>query len=398
MNEFQAVVAAWENLKCEGHGAMLATVVRTFGSTYRRAGARMLFTSEGRVAGSISGGCLESDIVQTAHARTQHGPTLVTYDSTASEDIVWGFGLGCEGVVEVLLERLEAHSDNAALTFIRQCLEERTPGIIATVLRVTGERGERVGQRWLFADDGTCQNIQGATALFERVDADAEKCRQYGRPAVHLYTFPNGSVEVGFEHIVPPRPLVVFGAGHDALPVADLAKQMGWRVTVVDPRALPATPARFPGVDSVIGCTPDAVSTRVPLDAQTFALLMTHNFLHDAALLAHLILSPARYIGVLGPRRRLLRLLAHIEQEGIIPTSEQTARLHGPVGLDIGADNPDEIALSIMAEMQAVATNRVGIALRDRQAPLHTETPSSSLRPNSQQTAEGFVCGLTQGA
>ncbi len=395
MNELQAVVAAWGNLKCAGHGAMLATVVRTSGSTYRRAGARMLFTKEGRVAGSISGGCLESDMVQTAHARIQHGPALVTYDSTASEDIVWGFGLGCEGVVEVLLERLEAGRDNDALIFIRQCLEERRPGVIATVLRVTGERGERVGQRWLFTQDGTCRNMQGENALFERVCADAENVRQNGSPAVHLYTFANGSVEVGFEHIAPPSPLVIFGAGHDALPVANLAKQMGWHVTVVDPRALPATPARFMGVDSVIGCTPDAVPTRVPLDAQAFTLLMTHNFLHDADLLAYLVVSPARYIGVLGPRRRLLRLLAHIEQEGIVPTPEQTARLYGPVGLDIGADNPDEIALSILAEMQAVATGRVGIALRDRQAPLHAETLASSLRPNGQHSGEGFVCGLT---
>ena len=158
--------------------------------------------------------------------------------------------------------------------------------------------------------------------------------------------------------------------------------------------ALSATRARFPGVDSVIGCTPDAVPTRVPLDAQTFALLMTHNFLHDADLLAHLIVSPARYIGVLGPKRRLLRLLAHIEQQGIVPAPDQIARLHGPVGLDIGADNPDEIALSIVAEMQAVATERAGIALRDRQAPLHAETLVAASHSDTRQTGEGFVCGL----
>ncbi len=395
MNELQAVVTAWESLKCEGRGAMLATVVRTSGSTYRRAGARMLFTDSGRVAGSISGGCLESDIVQTARARTQHGPALVTYDSTASEDIVWGFGLGCEGVVCVLLEQLKADCDNDALAFIRQCLEERKPGVIVTVLRVTGERIETAGQRWLFTQDRVCQNVQGKTALLERVCADAENVWRDGRPAVHQYTFPSGSVQVGFEFIAPPRPLVIFGAGHDALPVANLAKQMGWHVTVADPRALPATPARFMGVDSVIGCTPDAVPARVPLTAQTFALLMTHNFLHDADLLAHLVVSPARYIGVLGPRRRLLRLLAHIEQEGVTLTPEQMARLHGPVGLDIGADNPDEIALSIMAEMQTVATERTGVALRNRQTPLHAETLASRLRSEGQQAGEGFVCGLT---
>ena len=398
MNELQAVVAAWEELKCAGQGAMLATVVRTAGSTYRRAGARMLFTSQGRVAGSISGGCLESDIVQTAHARTQHGPALVTYDSTASEDIVWGFGLGCEGVVQVLLERLDADHANDALAFVKQCLAERRPGIIATVLRAEGERGETVGRRWLFPEQGTCQNAPGQPALFERVYADTNAVWQDGKAAVQSYEFANGSVHVAFERILPPRPLVIFGAGHDALPVATLAKQMGWHVTVVDPRALPATPARFPIADSVIGCTPDAVPSRVPLHAQTFALLMTHNFLSDADLLAHLVVSPVRYIGVLGPRRRLLRLLAHIEQEGIAPTPEQLARLYGPVGLDIGADNPDEVALSIVAEMQAVAANRVGVALRDRLAPLHAETSASTANRGALPAGEGFVCGLTQGA
>ena len=169
---------------------------------------------------------------------------------------------------------------------------------------------------------------------------------------------------------------------------------MGWHVTVVDPRALPATSARFPNVDGVIGCTPDAVPSRVPLDAQTFALLMTHNFLHDAAILTHLLVSPARYIGVLGPRRRLARLLAHIEQDGTVPTPEQAARLHGPVGLDIGADNPDEIALSIVAEMQAVAMERTGRELRERQAPLHAGGGAANSLRNGAPAGEGFVCGL----
>ena len=211
MNELQAIVAAWEELKCAGQSAMLATVVRTAGSTYRRAGARMLFTAQGRVAGSISGGCLESDIVQTAYARTQHGPALVAYDSTASEDIVWGFGLGCEGVVEVLLERLDADHANDALAFGKQCLAERRSGVVATVLRVGGERKEAVGQRWLFPEGGTCQNAPGESALFERVFADTNAVWQDGKAAVHTYDLADGSVQVAFEHILPPRPLVIFG-------------------------------------------------------------------------------------------------------------------------------------------------------------------------------------------
>ena len=391
MNELQAIVEAWTRLQDAGETALLATVVKTEGSTYRRPGARMLFTRAGWMAGSISGGCLESDILQSAWERTQHGSALVTYDSTAHEDIVWGFGLGCNGIVQVLLERLSA--EDSTLTFLADCLAARHTGVIATVLQAEGTKSVAVGDRLMLYEDGR----EGGKLAKHGRSAEADNLRcfvldgiaeawQSDRPITRFYTQPNYApsreeeennfcAEIGFERITPPRPLVILGAGQDALPVAQLAKQMGWHVTVVDPRSLDATPARFSVADAVIGCAPDALRERVPLDAQTFALLMTHNFLQDADLLTRLLASPARYIGVLGPKKRLERLLAHLADEGVTLTLEQRARLHGPVGLDIGADNPAEIALSILAEMQAVAANRTGAMLRDRDAPLHAVAP-----------------------
>ena len=196
MNEIQAIVEAWTRLRDAGETALLATVVKTEGSTYRRPGARMLFTRAGWIAGSISGGCLESDILQSAWERTQHGPALVTYDSTAHEDIVWGFGLGCNGIVQVLLERLGA--EDSTLTFLADCLAVRQTGVIATVLQAEGTKSVFVGDRLMVYEDG---RESGELAKRGRsAEADALRCFvldgiaeawQSDKPATRFYTHPN---------------------------------------------------------------------------------------------------------------------------------------------------------------------------------------------------------------
>ena len=406
MNETQAIVEAWRQIRGTGETAFLATVAQTEGSTYRRPGARMLFTREGWIAGSISGGCLEADMLQTAWDRTANGPVLVTYDSTANEDIVWGFGLGCNGVVHVLLERLssaDAQNDgNAVLAFLQTCFERRNPGVIATVLRVENRdresSGVEVGIRLLLHENGSCEGSLRESGVGQDLLADMKAVLQSGKTEVRRYEINGAALEISLETVFPPRPLVIFGAGQDALPVVRLAKQMGWHVTVVDPRCTRSSAERFAEADAVTGCAPDALRHKLEITSDTFTLLMTHNFLRDADLLAQLLVSPARYIGVLGPKKRLHRLLEHIEGEGIAPSAAQLARLHGPVGLDIGADNPEEIALSILAELQAVASGRMGGALREREAPLHIQPVQGTgvgavTERNSHHTA--FTCPLS---
>ncbi len=407
MNETQAILEAWRQIRETGEPAFLATVVQTEGSTYRRPGARMLFTNKGWAAGAISGGCLEADMLQTAWERTASGPVLVTYDSTANEDIVWGFGLGCNGVVHVLLERLTPTTaqvpDKDVLAFLQTCLETRKRGVLATVLRVTNEEGSKsgmvVGDRLILHENGNSEGRLRCGPLHDILIQDMVRMRQEGKTEVRRYETHGATVEISLECVLPPRPLVVFGAGQDALPVVRLAKQMGWHVTVVDPRCTLVSAERFAEADSVVGCTPDALPQKLEIAPDTFTLLMTHNFLHDADLLAQLLVSPARYIGVLGPKKRLHRLLEHIEGEGVTPTHAQRARLHGPVGLDIGADNPDEIALSIVAELQAVVAGRAGNALRERQSPLHAESRNTeeakAVTEHSRQEAF-FACPLSQ--
>lgn len=176
--------------------------------------------------------------------------------------------------------------------------------------------------------------------------------------------------EEGFlvEHISPPRSLFIFGAGHDAVPLVSLAKGLGWHVTVVDHRPAYALPERFAEADRVLCLSPERVN-ELPIDDRSAAVLMTHNYLQDAALLERLIASPAPYIGMLGPRRRTDRILGELPT---LPSEAQIARLHAPIGLDLGAEEPSEIALCIVAEIQAFANGRTARSLRGHEGPLHT--------------------------
>jgi xanthine/CO dehydrogenase XdhC/CoxF family maturation factor len=207
---------------------------------------------------------------------------------------------------------------------------------------------------------------------------------------------------VFFEVIEPPVPVVIFGAGHDALPLAHFAKALGWQVTVVDGRAAtrPETlRARFgDAADALIVCRPEAAPTRVPLDERTAVVVMTHNYQDDCTLVGALLPSPVPYLGVLGPRTRTERILAHLHATGAKWTAAQAERLRAPVGLDIGADNADEIALSVIAEIRAALAGRDAAPLKRRAAPIHDRQNSEhndGAPPPSLKVRERFTCPLT---
>jgi xanthine/CO dehydrogenase XdhC/CoxF family maturation factor len=182
-----------------------------------------------------------------------------------------------------------------------------------------------------------------------------------------------GVLKVFVETLLPPVPLVVFGAGHDVLPILELARGLGWQTEVVDPQARPASRSRFATADRVTLARPEHTSAEVDITPRTLALLMSHNYSHDLALLRFLLASPARYIGVMGPRKRTERMLSELAANEDAPLLEEAglARLHSPAGLDIGANAPAEIALSIIAEMRAVLDGRRGGMLRERRGSIH---------------------------
>ena len=372
MNELQAILEGFESSQKNGEITFLATVVKTQGSTYRRPGAKMLMTNAGRMIGTISAGCLENDVFEHTQQRMLDGkPIVVTYDNTASEDILWGFGLGCNGMVQVLIERLETESTLNAIAFTQECFRKKHLGIIATVFAFEGGVDVKLGSRLLLYPNGKILTDIKDPNLIQSLSADTQAAFANQKSSVNNYQLPLGSAEVFIEVIHPPTSLVIFGAGYDAVPVAQFAQALGWQVSVVDCRANEATRSRFPMACDVILSRREIVKKQVFIDAYTVAVVMTHNYLDDLEILKMLLPSPARYIGVLGPKARTERLIEDLRLQGIVYTIEQLKRLYGPIGIDIGADTPEGIAIAIIAEIQAVLTNRSGNFLRNRNQPIH---------------------------
>ncbi|MEH1960610.1 MAG: XdhC family protein [Nostoc sp.] len=378
MNELQAILEGFESSQKSGEITFLATVVKTEGSTYRRPGAKMLITNTGRMIGTISAGCLENDVFEHTQQRMSDGePIVVTYDNTASEDILWGFGLGCNGIVQVLVERLERESTPNAIAFTQECFNKKHLGIIATVFAFEGAVNVKLGSRLLLHPNGKIITDIKDPNLIPSVIADAQAAFANQKSRVNNYQLPLGSAEVFIEVIQPPTPLVIFGAGYDAVPVAQFAQALGWDVAVVDCRANQATKERFPASCEIILSRREIVEKQVFIDDYTAAVVMTHNYLDDLEILKMLLPSPARYIGVLGPKLRTEKLLEDLSLQGMVYNTEQLKRLHGPIGIDIGADTPQGIAIAIIAEIQAVLTNRSGNFLRNRNQPIHQSYESS---------------------
>jgi xanthine dehydrogenase accessory factor len=374
MKELQSIVDAAAEAERTGVQTLLATVVQVEGSTYRRPGAHLLVTEDGRFAGSISGGCLERDLVERARTLTRDGaPALVTYNTT-DDDLIVGFGAGCRGVVRILVERPAHDGRPDPVAFIRECLRRRRTGVLATLYQADGPVGVTCGERIALFEEGDAVGDICNAELRPRVAADARDALALGRSTTKAYSLASGAVRVFFDVIRPPVSLVICGAGRDAVPVVRMARELGWRVTVVDWRPALATRESVPMAHDIVLTPAEGLSERVRLERCDAVLVMTHNYLQDRALLAQLLPSPVPYIGVLGPGARTQELLLELQSQRVAWTDAQLARLHAPVGLDIGAEEPETIALAILAEIQAVLAGRSGGSLRHRAGPIHLET------------------------
>jgi xanthine/CO dehydrogenase XdhC/CoxF family maturation factor len=352
---------------------VLATVVKVTGSAYRRPGARMIFPLDAAPAGVISGGCLEGDLAERVGTVLDSGePRIQVYDMRSPDDIIWGLGLGCNGEIRVLLEPLTPQTDPEQMAFLAECREQRRPGVMATMFEVPGGPPPTVGERLMLREDGTRSGSLSTAEFVPRVLDDARSCLESGSSSVRLYEAGSIRAEALIEYLAPPVTLLVFGAGSDARPLVRMAKELGWEVTVLDNRAGHAQPEKFPEADSVRVVEFDKLAQAgLRLDRRTPAVVMTHHFLHDLELLAYLLPHPICYLGLLGPSKRTENLLRELEPRGVKPDPQQLLQLHGPVGLDIGAETPEEIALAIVAEIQAALSGRGGGFLKDRAAPLH---------------------------
>ena len=368
MKELQDIISAIENRET-GERAALATLVKVGGSTYRSPGARMLMTVDGNTIGAISGGCLEGDIFQKAEAVIESGnPCIVKYDTTSEDDMIWGLGLGCQGVAYVLIEPLEENKLQE-IAFIKRCFEARTYGAIATIINIESENKIKLGQRLLLSGDTIINNLSDENLLTD-VLKDSQAALKNNSSILNIfkeYELATGKVEVFIEVIQPLLSLIIFGAGYDVLPLVNFSKQLGWHVTVVDNRQREVSKERFMKADKIQLSPPEDILEHIEFTERSVAVVMSHNYLDDLEMLKVLLPANLKYLGILGPKKRTNRILQELKSEGIVPN----ANIYSPVGLDIGADNSEEIALSIISEIQAVISERNAGFLRVRNAPIH---------------------------
>lgn len=364
MTESQSIVDAFRRLG-QGQQVALATVVCIEGSSYRRPGARMLVTENGETTGVLSGGCLERDVTERARQVMQTGqPLVVRYDTTNEDDIVWGLGLGCNGIVDILIEPATKQHVAGLMQLLAECAESDTCGAVATVFHVEGDVETSLGARAQLYPDGTVDGLLMSESIFDEL-------REATNSIVKRYEVPGGYVDIFLEVIQPRTRLVIFGAGHDVLPVVDLARSIRWHTTVVDTRARVSSRERFVNADAVVLGRPEDVLDQVTLSERTIVVMMTHNYLHDLELLRNLLPLPLRYLGCLGPKRRTERLLLEVTAGDERLANAYLRRLHAPIGLDIGAETSEEIALSIVSEIKAVLSQRTGSQLREREGTIH---------------------------
>src|SRR5215212_6909002 len=318
MNEVRALVEAFGAATRRGERCALATVVSVEGSSYRRPGARILVCEGGASTGTISAGCLEADVIEHAKRVILTGASkLVEYDTAStSDEMAWGLGLGCNGVVRVLVEPLAPGSAYVE-ALRRSCEAHAAPVLVATVYQHTPSEPApariETGARLFVNEEGEVsrEKLSGDAAATLEGELGALSLEGVTSGA-HVFDVDGADARVFVETLLPPVPLVIFGAGHDALPVVELARALGWQTEVVDPQARPASRSRFAVADRVTLARPEDVAAQVSITPRTLTLLMSHNYSHDLSLLKFLLASPARYIGVMGPRKRTERMLSEL--------------------------------------------------------------------------------------
>ncbi|MBX2965424.1 MAG: XdhC family protein [Cyclobacteriaceae bacterium] len=361
MKELKTILAAFQKVDFAQRKAALATVVNVRGSSYRSPGARMLITDDGKWVGSISGGCLEGDALRKARqVMTSNKPLTITYDTREESNQNLGIGLGCNGVIDVLIEPVQPESETILL--IEKIVSANKPVALAT--RTTGNHA---GEKFLLDDDGTVLAKFSNDSLNTLTHNELISVFSYHRSETKVIE----DETIFMELIQPVVTLIIFGGGFDARPVSALAKTLGWDVQVTDECVSHIAPVFFPTADKLSLCHREFIDRDFVITPFTACVLMSHNYEYDRDVLKKLITSETPYIGILGPRKRFDKMVRELSAQGIRLSPEDTHRIHSPIGLDIGAETPDEIALSILAEIQSRFANRSGGFLKYRSGPIH---------------------------
>lgn len=367
MKEVKTIINEYKKIDFHQRKAALATVVKVKGSSYRSPGARMLITDDGKWVGSISGGCLEGDALRKARkVMADKTAITVTYDTREENNHALGIGLGCNGVIDVLIEPVEPDDENNFINLLIKEIHTIQPLALATVFN------DCTADKLLISENADIlKSFIYSTSLNDVVMKDLREVFQTKKSETKKYQINQKEVDVFIEFIQPVISLIIFGGGFDARPLSQLAKSLGWDVQVTDECVAHIAPLFFPEADKLSLCNREFISRDFTITPYTACVLMSHNYEYDRDVLKKLIKTNASYIGILGPSKRFEKMKDDFLKEGISLTKEDTHRIHSPIGLDIGAETPDEIAISILAEIQSKFANRSGGFLKYRSGPIH---------------------------
>lgn len=360
MKEVQQIIETYGAYLDTGKKAALATVVKVEGSAYRRPGARMLIMEDGKWKGSVSGGCLEGDALKKArHVMNGQEVELITYDTREKGAHDLYLGLGCHGKIEILLEPLHSQDPDNPILSLRSFLEKDRQAVLATVIR---GRKFQPGLRYLwYAQDKLAADWEGFTEGFN-------KALEQGKSANFLFEEEDEQTEIFFEYLNPGVELYIFGAGFDVVPVSEIAKVLGWKVFVYDNCVAHLAPRRIPEANSLNFTDFCSIPKDFAPGRFSAALAMSHSYKFDANALQFLLDKNIPYVGLMGPRKRFEKML---EEFPALAAYKEGNRLHSPIGLDIGAETPEEIALSIISEIKTFFSGRSGQSLSERKVPIH---------------------------
>lgn len=356
MKEIKGIIKKWKATDTSTVKAALATVVHVAGSSYRREGARMFITDDGHWTGGISGGCLEGDALRKAQQTIfRKEAKVVTYNTLDDDPFQIGANLGCKGLIKVLLEPVDLEENNP-LGLLEIALKANAPAVLIIIV----EGKNCVGTKALYLPNKGLNNSYLPFAASD-VESLAQEVLHSGKSKSHRFS---DEMEVFAELLLPPVQLLVFGNNYDVLPLLELAHVLDWQLNVVG--KISAFDRKVFELARVGTDTPT-----VPNPERTAAVLMAHDFKTDKANLLKMLATDVPFIALLGPKKRKERMLSELEAEGHSLSQKDLNRIHGPAGLDIGANTPETIALSILAEIQAFFGKRSGGHLRDRKGPIY---------------------------
>ncbi|MEO8584103.1 MAG: XdhC/CoxI family protein, partial [Flavitalea sp.] len=324
-------------------------------------------TNNGQLTGAISGGCLEGDALRKSQlVIMQQKSMLVTYDTNDEDDAKLGMGLGCNGIIHILIEPVNISDPYNPIAFLKTLIKKRQQAILVTLFDLKNKKNQR-GTCFVYLKDG--EQFGCADTLENGIFNDVFESLQNQTSLFKNY--PDQHCKAFIQFIAPPVSLVILGAGNDVKPLVEFASILGWETTIIDGRPNYPTRERFPLATKLEVKKASELLQNITIDRQTIFLLMTHNYNYDLSALRILLEKETTYIGMLGPRKKLERMQQDLREQQSIASAEKIIHIHTPAGIDIGAETPEEIALSIMAEIKSVLSGRRANSLKTKTGVIH---------------------------